>query len=227
MATNKYFNQTRRKSEQDLYTSLVIETIQIAGVDVLYIKRENLEVDEILNETKMSTFKDTLEIEMYIPESEQPQGDLYFMSQIGISYKETSEAYVSMRRWKEVAGDELIQPREGDLIYVGNPYDSYESFINKMYEIKSVTVGHPERGQFGRNHTYRILMEIYTSGYDEFDTDIRDIDTNYNTDLQEELANAINQPSEDIACEVMEQTENPFGENYKENKINNPFGDII
>ena len=227
MAINKYFNQTRRKSEQDLYTSLVIETIQIHGVDVLYIKRENLEIDPILNETKSSTFKDTLEIEMYIPESEQPQGDLYFMSQIGISYKETSEAYVSIRRWREVAGDELIQPREGDLIYVGNPYDTYESFINKMYEIKSVSVGHPERGQFGKNHTYRILMEIYSSGYDEFDTDINDIDNNYNTDLQEELANAINTSSDKEACKVMEQTENPFGEDYKTNSINNPFGDIM
>lgn len=227
MATNKYFNQTRRKSEQDLYSSLVIETIQIAGVDVLYIKRENLAVDPILGETTASTFKDTLEIEMYIPESEQPQGDLYFMSQIGISYKETSEAYVSIRRWREVAGDELIQPREGDLIYVGNPHDTFESFINKMFEIKSVTPGHPERGQFGINHTYRIIMELYTSGYDDFDTDYADIDSNYNTELQDELTNAINQSSHEKACEVMEMTENPFGEDYVKNKINNPFGDII
>lgn len=227
MAVNKYFNQTRRTSEQDLYTSIVTESIQITGVDVLYIKRENLEIDPILNETKSSTFKDTLTIEMYLPESEQPQGDLFLMSQIGITYKETSEAYVSIKRWREVAGNEMIQPREGDLIYVGNPDDTFESFINKMYEIKSVAPGHPERGQFGRNHTYRIIMEIYTPSYDEFDTDYNDIDANYNTDLQQELSYAINGASEEKACEVMEQTENPFGENYKENKINNPFGDII
>lgn len=227
MTVNKYFNQTRRKSEQNLFTDLVVESIQIYGVDVLYIKRENLSVDPILNETTASTFKDTLTIEMYLPESQQPEGDLYFMSQIGISYKETSEAYVSIRRWRQVAGNELIQPREGDLIYIGNPDDTYESFINKMFEIKSVTQGHPERGQFGRNHTYRLLMEIYSSGYDDFDTDYNDIDNNYNTELQDELANAINASSHASACQVMEQTENPFGEDYKTNKINNPFGDII
>lgn len=226
MTVNKYFNQTRRRSEQDLFTSLVVETIQIHGVDVLYIKRESY-IDPILNETKSSKFKDTLEIEMYIPESEQPQGDLYFMSQIGISYKETSEAYVAIKRWREVAGNELIQPREGDLIYVGNPNDTYESFINKMYEIKSVSVGHPERGQFGKNHTYRILMEIYQPSYDEIDTDYTDIDNNYNTELLDELSTAMNKSSHEAACSVMEQTENPFGEDYKKNEINNPFGDII
>lgn len=227
MAVNKYFNQTRRRSEQDLYSSLVIETIQIAGVDVLYIKRENLAIDPILKETVASSFKDTLEIEMYIPESEQPQGDLYFMSQMGISYSENSEAFVSIKRWREVAGDDMIQPREGDLIYIGNPCETYESFVNKMFEIKSVTTGHPERGQFGKNHTYRLIMELYTSGHDEFETEYEDIDSNYNIDLQQELSNAINESSASEACKVMEQTENPFGEDYTTNKINNPFGDII
>ena len=42
-----------------------------------------------------------------------------------------------------------------------------------------------------------------------------------------ELANAINASSDKEACKVMEQTENPFGENYKTNSINNPFGDIM
>lgn len=225
MAVNKYFNQTRNVPEQSLYSSLVIETIQIWGVDVLYIKRDNLSIDPVLREPTMSTFKDTHSIEMYIPNSDTSQGDQYFMNKLGISFNEIAEAYVSIDRWDQVAGRELTRPREGDLIYVGNPQHTHGSFINKMYQIKNVSVGHPENGQFGKNHTYRLVLEIFTSSYETFETSINDIDADYNIDIKNEFLTAINQDSVKIAQEeVMEQTENPFGENYKEGTQNKPFG---
>lgn len=227
MATNKYFNQTRNVPEQDLYSDLLIEQIQIYGMDVVYIKRENLDIDKILNEPTMSKFKESYVIEMYMPDSEQAQGEQYYMSRLGIDFSETSELYVSTLRWKEVVGDNMVRPREGDLIYVGNPNSTYSSTINKMYKIKNVTMGHPERAQFGKNHSYRIIAETFIPSYEEFDTEYDDIDSNYNTDIKEEFLNTINDASVEEAKKVMVQTENPFGEDYKNNKPNNPFGDIF
>ena len=224
MAVNKYFNQTRRQSEQSLYTSLIIECIQIHGVDVLYIKRENLEIDPVLKEPTMSTFKDTYTIEMYIPDSENDHGSGYFMNKMGITYDEIQEAYVSIDRWEEVVGNDIARPNEGDLIYVGNPNSTYDSFINSLYQIKNVTTGHPESNQFGKNHTFKIIMEHFVSSYETFETDIPDIDSEYNIDIKQEFLNSINKDTQNIACkEVMEQTENPVGENYRDNTSNKPF----
>ena len=225
MAINKYFNQTRRASEQSLYSSLIIESIQIHGVDVLYIKRDNLEIDPVLKEPTMSTFKDTYSIEMYIPESENTGGNQYFMNKMGITYEEIVEAYVSIDRWEEVAGDDLVRPNEGDLVYIGNPNSTYDSFINMLFQIKNVVAGHPESNQFGKNHTFKLIMEQFVSGYETFETDFADIDSEYNIDVKNEFLNAVNEDSQKIACrDVMEQTENPIGENYIDNTTNKPFG---
>lgn len=227
MAINKYFNQTRFVPEQDLYSDLLVELIQIRGMDILYIKRENVDIDKILNEPTASKFKDTYTIEVYMPDSEIAQGDQYYMSRIGTGFNEISEFYMAKRRWHEVVGDDMIRPREGDLIYVGNPNSTYESTINKMYIIKNVTMGHPERAQFGKNHSFRIIAEIYTPSYEEFDTDFKDIDNGYNTNPDAEFIGSINVSSFEEAQDVMVQTCNPIGEKYKTNELNNPFGDIL
>ncbi len=226
MAVNKYFNQTRNVPEQNLFNDLLVEQIQIHGMDIVYIKRENLDIDKILNEPTMSKFKESYIIEVYMPDSEIAQGDQYHMSRIGINFHEVSEFYMSKTRWNEVVGD-MPRPREGDLIYVGNPEHTYESTINKMYKIKNVTMGHPERAQFGKNHSFRLIAETFVPSYEEFDTDIEDIDSNYNMDLKNEFLNTINNASTEEGKKVMVQTENPFGEDYSNNKQNNPFGDII
>ena len=226
MAVNKYFNQTRNRSEQSLFNDLLVEQIQIHGIDIVYIKRENLDVDKILNEPTMSKFKESHVIEVYMPDSEIAQGDQYHMTRVGLNFHEITEFFVSRTRWDEVVGD-MPRPREGDLIYVGNPNHTYQSTINKMYIIKNVTVGHPERAQFGKDHSYRLITQTYVPSHEEFDTDYDDIDSNYNTDIRSEFLTAINDASFEEGKKVMVQTENPFNEDYKKNVQNNPFMDIL
>ncbi len=50
MATSVYFSGAV-KSEQDLYEDLVTESIKIFGQDVVYLPREQVSEDDLLNET--------------------------------------------------------------------------------------------------------------------------------------------------------------------------------
>lgn len=225
MSLNKYFNQTRNAPEQDLFSDLLVEVIQIGGVDALYIKREVTKLDKILSEPTAAQYKDTYTIEMFFPNAETSDGNGFYMSNIGLNFNEVAEFYLSIRRWNEVVGDDMIRPREGDLVYIGNKDHTHGSYINRLYQIKNVTLGLPERGQFGKNHAFKLIAEIYTPEYDKFDTDINDIDENYNTYHDEEFINSINVANFEEAQDIMVQTENPLAEKFKDNKLNNPFGD--
>lgn len=118
MATNKYFNHYTAHNEQDLYHDLATEMIQMAGMDVHYIKVENLKdenYDPILGENRFETLKESTVIEMYLKDYEQPyQGDDFY-SKFGLSQPHTCTLLVGVRRFHDMTGH---RPREGDYVYL-------------------------------------------------------------------------------------------------------------
>ena len=68
MATNVYFSH-KVKTEKNLYEDIVIESLKMYGQDVIYIPRQLINRDELLNED-YSKFTDAYTIEMYIETSE-------------------------------------------------------------------------------------------------------------------------------------------------------------
>ena len=56
MATNAYFRNTTNSYEQNLIDDLVIESIQMYGLDVKYVSRNNANIDSLLNEDDIPTF---------------------------------------------------------------------------------------------------------------------------------------------------------------------------
>ena len=63
MATNFYFQQGS-KSEQDLYESIVIESIKMYGQDVYYLPRDLVNVDSIFRDDPTSSFNSKHLLEM-------------------------------------------------------------------------------------------------------------------------------------------------------------------
>ena len=57
MPTNNYFNHAV-KTEQHLYEDLVVESLRFYGHDVLYLPRQIIEEDSILNDDVQSRFGD-------------------------------------------------------------------------------------------------------------------------------------------------------------------------
>lgn len=174
MTTNRFFNNIYRQSEQDLHESLVIENIQISGVDILYIPLETFEVDPVLGEPKNVTFQRTFTIEAYLPDNGESDGEQNIMSKFGFRVNKTVEILISRKRFSEL-GTGKVRPYEGDLIYIGNPDNPRGSFMNVFFEINQVSYQSPE-WPFGSHYTYKLFCETYTYNYDKFQTGVPAID---------------------------------------------------
>ena len=79
---NPYFNNIHRTSEQDLHESLVVENIQMHGVNILYIPLENFQVDPVLQEPRNITYQNSYTIEAYLPEAGETDGQQDIMSKL-------------------------------------------------------------------------------------------------------------------------------------------------
>lgn len=210
MTTNKYFNRLTQTSEQDLFEDMVIESIQQSGVDVWYIPRENLEIDPILGEPTQSTFKEAFQIEAYLPEGGQMEGEQNLMSKFGFRMNQTIDMIMSKRRWAEI-GSGFNRPREGDLIYIGNTPNSYASFLNTFFEINQVWYTNPD-WQFGRHFTYKLMCEVFTYSYEKFQTGVQTLDDMQlpNADIVDYAINEAVMQQKQI--DVKLDTGNPFGD---------------
>lgn len=210
MTTNKYFNRITQVSEQDLFEDMVIESIQQSGIDVWYIPRTNLAVDPILGEPTQSTFNQSYQIECYLPEGGQMDGEQNLMSKFGFKMNQTVDMVMSKRRWSEL-GTGFLRPREGDLIYIGDSTNPDGSFINTFFEINQVWYNNPD-WQFGRHFTYKLMCEVFTYSYEKFQTGVRALDDMQieNEDMVELAINqAVMQQKQSV---VKLDTGNPFGD---------------
>lgn len=210
--TNKYFNSVRKTGTQNLFDALVIQAIQIHGIDVIYIQRDINSIVPILQEPDYSTFNTTVEVEMYMDDGGIGQGgDNAFMSKFGMEFADVTELFVAVKRWEE--SSDLIRPREGDLIFVGDTNVMNNTFTNTIYQINKVYLGGKNnKFEFGKNYMYRLVCQIYTPSYDTFNTVYPRLNDALNTDITKENRTSINQESDDIATLLMIPKGNPFGE---------------
>lgn len=164
--------------EQALADSLTVESLQIHGIGVKYIPREEVAMDHLFGEDKLSAFNQTFDIEMYIKSFEQFGGDGDFLSKFGLEIRDELILQVSKTRWQEEVADSIAaspalpitlpaRPREGDLIYF--------PFSKRLFEISFVE--HEEVFyQLGKLFTYELRCKLFEYSSQQFDTGIPEID---------------------------------------------------
>jgi len=134
MATSVYFSGAV-KSEQDLYEDLVTESIKVFGQDVVYLPREEVYEDALLNES-WNQYTQAFPIEMYLNDPEGFGGDGNLLGKFGLEIRDSAQFVVTKRRWNSVVGAaahgiaDFVKPREGDLIYM--------TMSQVLFEIKFV-----------------------------------------------------------------------------------------
>lgn len=182
--------------------------IQGSGVDIWYIPLENFELDPILKEPKKVVFDRAYQIEAYIPDGGNFEGEQNIMSKLGFRVRQTTELIISRKRFREL-GTDRPRPKEGDLIYIGDPENPDGSFTNTMFQINGVWHVEPD-WQFGKHMAYRIVCEIWTGAYDKFETGIPAIDQ-ANAVNELEMALGLNDEVEEATqtLAVFDKT-NPF-----------------
>ena len=170
MATNVYFSP-KVKTEQNLYEDLVIESLKMYGQDVIYIPRQLISRDEIMNED-YSKFTDGYTIEMYIETSEGFAGEGDLLGKFGVEIRDQATFVVSRKRWENLVGfyNNSIndtRPSEGDLVFL--------PLSKSLFEIRFVEHEQPFY-QLNNLPTYKLECELFEYSNEELETGIREID---------------------------------------------------
>jgi hypothetical protein len=185
MPTNLYFNNfpnDQVTSEQLLVEDLVIEAMQMHGMDVYYMPRSSGDsVDMLYGEDPLKRYTVAYPIEMYLENVTGMDGEGDFMSKFGLEIRDELGLLVSRKRFRYATGaSNLIRPREGDLVYIPLVKNFFEiTFVeHENNQAMFYTLG---RGRGGNVYVYSLKMkqfvfseEYIVTGIDEIDGQIRD-----------------------------------------------------
>lgn len=217
MATNVFFQNYGYFNEQQLIDDLVIESIQIYGMDVVYLTRSIQERDNILNEDDLSIFNAGYEMEMYVKSVDGFQGEGDFLSRFGLQIRDQVTFTVARRTFEKYVtrlNASKIRPLEGDLIY----FPLNDKFFKIMHvEHESVFY------QSGALQVFDLKCELFEYSNERFDTKIDFIDEYWNdykttgvtnlTDLKTRDPIANNIDFEDEGEDIIDFSEiDPFSE---------------
>lgn len=156
MATNPFFHPPTygTSGEQGLLDDLIVESIQIHGMDIAYIPRVDVDPDPVYQEATQVRFEEALPVEVYLKSFDSFQGDGHFMSNLGVEVRDAVTFTVANTRFQAEVGQARgwSRPREGDLIYY--------PFNGKCFEIKWVdkfVMHYP----LGTLYTYDMRCEVF------------------------------------------------------------------
>lgn len=171
MTTNAAFDNYNFATEQSLVDDLVLEAIQMWGLDVTYVVRD-ANFDPLLGEDAAATFTTSFPIEMYVKDVQGWQGGGDMLAKFGIEFQDRLSFWVSKTRWEqETANTAYVRPREGDIIYL--------PFSQAILQIRFVENEAPFY-QGGKNHIYEIQCEKFIYNHERFNTGNTTIDGTIN-----------------------------------------------
>jgi hypothetical protein len=145
------------------------EAIAIHGHETYYLRREDVNVDQLFGEDALQRFSDAREIEMYIKTSQSFQGMSETMSKFGLQIEDQCTFSVSQRRFSSIYGDILDRPREGDIIWLQMTPDNRYLFEIRFVENKE------QLFQLGKLYTYEIRCELMNYSHERVETSVPEI----------------------------------------------------
>ena len=211
MTVNSYFNNGQgvgTESEQNLAEDNIIELIQMSGHECQYIPRSMFSEDAFYHEAPNDKFENAYTVEMYVNSVSDFGGQGDFMSKFGLQVEDQVEFLVSRKRF--LAETSIVNPSEGDLIYFPLSKHLFEidfvedepgniGSINQFYSL-------------GKLYTFLLKCTLFSFSYEQFDTGIDIIDTQFdadNYDVKQDDNELINEEARDNALDFSEN--NPFG----------------
>jgi len=217
MATNVFFQNYDYFNEQELIDDLVIESIQIYGLDMIYLTRSLQAVDDILNEDDLSIFDNAYEMEMYVKSVDGFEGEGDFLSRFGLQIRDTATFTVARRTFERFATrvqTTLTRPNEGDLIYL-----SLNQKFFKITHVEHESVFY----QSGALQVFDLKCELFEYSNERFSTGFDYIDTYFDTEKTDQISTleglaekdpiAKNFDFEDEGDDIIDFTEiDPFSE---------------
>ena len=170
MAISKYLRHDVG-TEQNLYTDLIVESIQQYGINTYYLPRTIISIDEILNSDTESQFNDAFVVEMYPENIDGYGGAGDLMQKFGFEIKDEVTLVVAKRSWEKWVGMKTFRehqrPMEGDIVYV--PYSK------SYFEVMHVEHEQPFY-QLANLPTYKLKCSLFEYNDEVFRTGLKEID---------------------------------------------------
>lgn len=165
-------NTVGEASEQDLLEDMIIEAIDMSGVEMFYIPRSIIQEDKILGEDRLSEFNNSYGVTVYYDTIDTFEGQGAFMSKFGLFNEFSATISLARKKWKDLVaryGETNLptRPSEGDLLYF--------PMTKSLFEIKFVQDKDPFY-QLGKLYTYKLNIEMYQYASEKINTGIEDID---------------------------------------------------
>lgn len=169
MSTSVFFQQEDYREEQLLLEDLIIESIQIHGIECFYLPRKKYDVDGVLTEDEQHYFDEALPIEVYLKSADRFGGQRNLLQSWGIEVRDRMTLTVARRRWAQAVGDDrdLVRPGEGDLVYFARD--------KRLFEVRYVE-RYAMMYPLGSLPTWDLECELVESMSQRFDTGIAEID---------------------------------------------------
>lgn len=212
MATNPYFHHIDADNERELHHDLAAEMVQMAGINVYYVKATGLsgEFDSLFGDNRFQTLEEATEIEMLLENMELPYGGGDIYSKFGLSMNQTATFIVAYKRFEEVFG---TRPKEGDYIYIPLWNDRSPASI---FRINYVDVDKYQYEPLGNPLYYQMSTERAKFSHETISTGLDELDavgaSLLNDDSVENDRAATNDLIEDLG-DIFQQfdEQHPFG----------------
>jgi hypothetical protein len=171
MPRNPYFTMGTAP-EQDILEDIIIESINIYGLDMYYIPRSLVAKDDLLGEDRLSEFKNSYPVVTYFESIDGFESSSYIQSKFGLSIEQTATLVIARKEWRNLVGrygQSILpnRPAEGDLIYF--------PLTNGLFEIKFVNHQDPFY-QLGKLYVYKLSVELFQYASERFSTGVEEID---------------------------------------------------
>lgn len=205
---NPFLNAIQVTDEEcNLFDSMVIEAIQVVGVDLTYIQLQESEFNA-LNDSEIQQLKQQFVIEAHIVEIQNFGGDMDMFGGFGLIPSDSAVFKLSITRFKQEAKQlNIAEPREGDVLY--------DPVGNRLWEIRRVkTDDHYYIGN--KRYCWFVNCVIYQPKHeDDFDLD--------GVVFQGTLGD-MTQPSQDES-DLFEKEAVKHITDVPKFDVNNPFGE--
>lgn len=176
MATNHFLNNFNSKSEQDLYNSLINETVKMWGIDSFYMPRTSgSTTDLIFGDDPTKQFEEAYPVEVYVKNVDNFEGQELF-SKFGLEVQHQIRFLMTTDAFKRRVPSTYARPREGDLLWLTN--------FQALFEIKFVNQQHFFYAFGNKNfYGYELVCERFRYSNEDVTTGITEIDDAVDTQV--------------------------------------------
>ena len=166
---NPFFSKFNNVQEQELYQDLIVESIQIYGMEVYYIPRNLVNFDQLYLTDDQSTYTTPIQVPIFIENVDGFQGQKDIFTKFGLEIRDQVTLSMAKRTFdrviKPITGQE--RPLEGDLIFF--------TVNKKVFQIKFTNnkeIFYP----LGVLPLFRLTLELFEMSDETFNTGIPEID---------------------------------------------------